>query len=113
MLYTSGDLAILGAESYNPGNTHPSSTRVSKRPKKSTTATVTDTSHDDAPRKRRKASQSDDAGEDGEKKRSRGRPRLEPNDETAQDVSSVYLSYSRKTRTFVIPPPSRLIMSCI
>lgn len=50
-----------------------------------TEVAVAPESLDGPARKRRKASPPEAAGEEEEKKRSRGRPRLEPKDETAQD----------------------------
>jgi hypothetical protein len=84
-----GDLAILGAETYDIGVKHPSASRTSKRGKNTAaTLTVSEIPEDAPPKKRRKASSSDDVGEEDESvKRGRGRPRLEPKDETAQDVS--------------------------
>lgn len=89
MRYASGDLAILGAESYDVAIKHPSAQRASKRSKKTAAATVTEVSGDDPPRKRNRLSPADGVDDEEEKKRSRGRPRLEPKDETAQDVSSM------------------------
>lgn len=85
MLYPTGDLAILSAESYDDGRKHMSSGMT-----KMTLAglvTVTQESQNRSQPKRRRTSSPDFAGEEEEKKRSRGRPRLEPKDETAQDVS--------------------------
>lgn len=56
-----------------------------------TEVAVAPESLDGPARKRRKASPPEAAGEEEEKKRSRGRPRLEPKDETAQDVSHPYI----------------------
>ncbi|OIW25422.1 hypothetical protein CONLIGDRAFT_582840 [Coniochaeta ligniaria NRRL 30616] len=82
MRYPPGDLAILSADSYDHGLRHLSSGKAKK-----TVAGVVVTQEPpvNPARKRRKASSPDPAGEEEEKKRSRGRPRLEPNDETAQD----------------------------
>lgn len=90
-MHSSGDLAILGADRYDVGIKYPSAPRTSKRGKKTAaTATVTEMREDAPPKKRRKASSSDDVGDEDDKmKRGRGRPRLEPKDETAQDVSSL------------------------
>jgi hypothetical protein len=91
---TGGDLAILSAESYHDGPLN-SMASVMRTKKMGAGSPVSATESPDGPaRKRRKtASTTDDAaaaaaaGEEEEKKRSRGRPRLEPKDETAQDVS--------------------------
>lgn len=88
----SGDLAILSAERYDDGLKYRSShvatsAVVTRRSKKTAGAVVTPAPDDGPARKRHKASPPDGTGEDDEKKRSRGRPRLEPKDETAQDVN--------------------------
>ncbi|KAB5518863.1 hypothetical protein GE09DRAFT_1230312 [Coniochaeta sp. 2T2.1] len=97
MRYPAGDLAILSAESYNDGLKHHASASVlsssaaAVRARKTTAvvdvaAVAQESQHDGPARKRRKTASPDAGGEDAEeKKRSRGRPRLEPKDETAQD----------------------------
>lgn len=100
MRYPTGDLAILSAESYDDGRRHLASRKTEK-----TVAEVVvapDTLNGPA-RKRRKASSPDVAGEEEEKKRSRGRPRLEPKDETAQDVSHFLCATSCSTFTVASP----------
>jgi len=84
MRYPTGDLAILSAESYDDGRKHRRSTGKTRV---TVADVVTQGSEDGSSRKRRKTSSPDAVGEEEEKKRSRGRPRLEPKDETAQDVS--------------------------
>lgn len=68
-----------------------------------TEVVVAPESLDGPARKRRKASPPEAAGEEEEKKRSRGRPRLEPKDETAQDVSRPYICYF--VQQFTQAPP--------
>ncbi|KAH8902093.1 hypothetical protein BR93DRAFT_367852 [Coniochaeta sp. PMI_546] len=82
MRYPTGDLAILSAESYDDGRRHLASRKTEKTVAE---VVVTPDTLNGPARKRRKASSPDVAGEEEEKKRSRGRPRLEPKDETAQD----------------------------
>jgi hypothetical protein len=113
MRYSSGDLAILGAESYDVGMKHPQAQRASKRSKKPAAATVTEVSEADPPRKRNRLSPADGVGDEEEKKRSRGRPRLEPKDETAQDVSSivVFVNHDSHLLFLFLVPCSRLVLS--
>ncbi|KAB5543106.1 hypothetical protein GE09DRAFT_238302 [Coniochaeta sp. 2T2.1] len=97
MRYPAGDLAILSAESYDDGLKHHASASASSSAAaagktRKTTAVVDvaavsqESPHEGPARKRRKTASPDAGGEDAEeKKRSRGRPRLEPKDETAQD----------------------------
>lgn len=86
MRYPTGDLAILSAESYSDGRVRQLRSAIVKT-KKSRTALAIEDAEGAPARKRRKTASPDAAGEEEEKKRSRGRPRLEPKDETAQDVS--------------------------
>ncbi|KAH8888405.1 hypothetical protein GQ53DRAFT_598053, partial [Thozetella sp. PMI_491] len=77
MRYPQGDLAILSAETYDPGS-RPVPTRGKKTQQPAATR--------ESGRKRK--TQSSDDGSDNqeeEKKRSRGRPRLDTNDETAAE----------------------------
>ncbi|KAK0709967.1 hypothetical protein B0T26DRAFT_652555 [Lasiosphaeria miniovina] len=82
MRFPQGDLAILGAETYEgalPFRT-PAQSAQSARAKKPQPASR---NSDDGAKKRTKAPSSE--GEDDEKKRARGRPRLDVKDETAAD----------------------------
>ncbi|KAK3361710.1 hypothetical protein B0T24DRAFT_539110 [Lasiosphaeria ovina] len=79
MRFPQGDLAILGAETYEgalPFRTPAQSARAKKPQPASRNS-------DDGAKKRTKAPSSE--GEDDEKKRARGRPRLDVKDETAAD----------------------------
>jgi hypothetical protein len=84
MRYPPGDLAILSAEKYDDGIQ-----LSSRNARKPAAGAMTGEAQEGPVRKRRKASSPHGAPEEEEKKRSRGRPRLEPKDETAQDVSCV------------------------
>ena len=108
MRYPTGDLAILSAESYDDGRKHRRSTGKT-RIKSTVAGVVTQDSGDGPSRKRRKTSSPDAAGEEeeGEKKRTRGRPRLEPKDETAQDVSRPVCSSSCLTYVIDHGMPAR------
>ncbi|KAK0615304.1 hypothetical protein B0T17DRAFT_620093 [Bombardia bombarda] len=85
MRYPPGDLPILSAESYDPGHRlGPSSRSATMKLKKK--QTNTDGDLDDGPRKRVKRQMQDRTEQhDDDKKRSRGRPRLDIQDETAAD----------------------------
>ncbi|KAK3333018.1 hypothetical protein B0T19DRAFT_115016 [Cercophora scortea] len=77
-----GDLAILSAESYDPGLSFEPSSRAAVTRKAQPSISNTE----DGPRKRAKRQSPDgEEREDDEKKRSRGRPRLDMKDETAAD----------------------------
>lgn len=84
MRYRAGDLAVLNAESYEDGRRHDLSSDK-------TEITAAHVEHPESQgrstRKRRKTVSPDAAGREEESRRSRGRPRLQPKDETAQDVS--------------------------
>jgi len=86
MRYRGGELAILSAESYDDGRIKrtPAGGRKSKQ---QVTDFVVAEPEEGPVRKRRKASSEDGPGEEEDGRRTRGRPRLEPTDETAQDVS--------------------------
>jgi hypothetical protein len=95
MRYPSGDLAILSAESYDDGRKRHLS---SGKTQIAVTEVVVQNSQEGSTRKRRKTASPDAAGEEEETKRSRGRPRLEPKDETAQDVSHSFVLRSLPVR---------------
>ena len=84
MQYSPGDLAILNAEIYDPGQVFSSGseTHVSKKSQPPTAKTA------EGQKKRRKPQSAGEVQEGPEKKRSRGRPRLDvQDDESAADVS--------------------------
>lgn len=84
MRYSAGDLAILNVESYEDGRKH----HLAPGKTKMTVAHVENgETHDRSTRKRRKTVSPDVASKEDETRRGRGRPRLEPKHETAQDVS--------------------------
>ena len=78
MHYSQGDLAILSAETYDPGNKLPAAISTSRK-----AAQPSQNS------RKRKSSPFDSSPEqeEEEKKRTRGRPRLDTKDETAAEVS--------------------------
>ncbi|KAK3316005.1 hypothetical protein B0H66DRAFT_534266 [Apodospora peruviana] len=85
MRYSQGDLAILSAETYDPGLPYLPASARHQVTKKSSQAHGSSVSQD-GPRKRAKRQTAESAdNDDEEKKRSRGRPRLDIKDETAAD----------------------------
>ena len=83
MRYPAGDLAILSAEVYDGGPA------MSVAPRRmAPTRKPSARGPDDNPRKRPRT-QAADAPEPDERKRTRGRPRLDTQDETAADVSGL------------------------
>jgi hypothetical protein len=89
MRHSQGDLAILGAELYDPGPSFRSALRLAAAKKTQKTSSI---SSQEGPRKRLKVSRTEKHEADDEKKKSRGRPRLDIQDETAADVSGIFCS---------------------
>jgi len=90
MRYSQGDLAILSAETYDPGLSIRRTTQQPTVPKRSQASGSSSAARrsEAGSRKRTKVEASEgEAKEDDEKKRARGRPRLDIKDETAADVS--------------------------
>jgi len=84
MRYPKGDLAILSAEVYDDGPAFGASARIATTRKAHASPSPRNTG--EGPRKRART-QAVDPPESDDKKRARGRPRLDTQDETAADVS--------------------------
>lgn len=84
MQYPQGDLAILGAEVYDSGLSSASQGRLTTAKK---TRNPASRNSEDGPRKRAKIQKTESGLPEDGKKKSRGRPRLDAQDETAADVS--------------------------